>query len=398
MKILQINSCNFGSTGGIMLNIAKTAEDSGHTAYTVFPKSRSNLKKDVKNSILTGNVFTRNLHLLMSYATGFNGCFSVLSTYKILKKLDGISADIIHLHNLHNSYINLPMLFSYIKKRGIKTVWTLHDCWSFTGQCPYFTMADCEKWRDGCFECRQYKKYPASLFDRTKIMYRLKKRWFTQVDNMTIVTPSEWLAELVRRSFLKEYPVKVINNGIDLSVFCRKESDFRKKYNLADRHIILGVASPWSERKGFDVFLKLADMIDDNYAVVLVGVSETQREELPKNVIGIPRTSNCGALAEIYSAADVFVNPTREDNFPTVNIESLACGTPVVTFDTGGSPEIIDDTCGITAKENTAEALKSAIVEICQYRQYSARACRARAEKFDMNDKFKEYVELYEKF
>mgnify|MGYP002532974705 FL=1 len=159
------------------------------------------------------------MNVALARITGYNGCFAWIETHKLLKEIDKFHPDIIHLHNLHDSYINLPMLFSYIKKHDIPVVWTLHDCWSFTGQCPYFTMVKCDEWKTGCHDCPQYKEYPSSLYDNTKMMWRLKKKWFTGVKNMTIVTPSKWLAGLVKESYLRDYPVQVINNGIDLNVF-----------------------------------------------------------------------------------------------------------------------------------------------------------------------------------
>lgn len=395
MIILQINSCNFGSTGNIMLNIADIAQKEGNTAYTAYPDSNSNRRKKADGDILIGNCFARNIHLRLAKLTGFNGCFSLFDTWRFLIKIDKINPDIIHLHNLHNSYINLPMLFNYIKKNNIKTVWTLHDCWAFTGQCPYFTMAKCNKWKTGCYGCKQYKEYPKSSVDRTKTMYRLKKKWFKGVEDMTIITPSRWLADLVKQSFLKDYYVKVINNGIDLSIFKPTKSDFREKYNLQDKYIVLGVASPWGKRKGFDVFTELSKRLDDRYRIVLVGLSKEQKENLPQNMIGLERTANQTELAEIYTASDAFANPTREDNFPTVNMEALACGTPVVTFNTGGSPEIIDETCGSVTDCDDIDTFEKEICNVCENKPYSRENCLIRAGKFDMNDKFEEYVRLY---
>ena len=395
MRVLQINSCNFGSTGGIMLNLAKVAREEGIDAYTAFPDSRSNEKKKTDKSIIIGNRYLRNLHLKLAQITGMNGCFSIFDTARFLRNVDKLKPDIIHLHNLHNCYINLPMLFQYIKRNKVKVVWTLHDCWAFTGQCPYFTMARCDKWKTGCSECSQYKKYPQSRVDRTDVMYRLKKKWFTGVRDMVIVTPSEWLADLVRQSFLKNYEVKVINNGIDLSVFRPVKSDFRKRYGLENKYVILGVASPWTERKGFDVFSELEKELDDRFRIVLVGVNDEQRAGLAENIIGINRTSNQAELAEIYSAADVFANPTREDNFPTVNIEAIACGTPVVTFDTGGSGEMIDKSCGSVVSCDDVAAFGQELCRVCEEKPYSEAACVLRAKQYDMKDKFREYVRLY---
>ena len=227
------------------------------------------------------------------------------------------------------------------------------------------------------------------------MMWSLKKKYFTGINHCILVTPSQWLADLVKQSFLKGYPVKVINNGIDLSVFKPTESGFREKYGLEDVKIVLGVASGWGKRKGLDVFIELAKRLLDDYRIVLVGTDDNVDKQLPSNIISIHRTQNQKELAEIYTAANVFANPTREDTFPTVNMESLACGTPVVTFRTGGCPEILDETCGSVVDCDDVGALEIEIRRICDEKPYSVEACLARAQKFDMNDRFKEYLDLY---
>lgn len=394
-KLLEINSSNFGSTGNIMLGIAKTACKDGMETYVCVPKSRSNSKKQTENQILIGNRFFRNLHLILGQITGYQGCFSVLSTWNFLRKISKINPDIVHLHNLHSNYINLPMLFRYIKKRSFNVVWTLHDCWAFTGQCPHFTMVKCERWKAGCEHCPQYKRYPKAYIDKTKTMWRRKKKWFTDVKNMTIVTPSIWLSELVKESYLSEYRIEVINNGIDLNIFRPRESKLRNKYGLETGYIILGVSFSWGVRKGLDVFSELQKKLDERYHIVLVGITDQDREKLPRGIITIPRTSNQKELAELYSAADVFVNPTREENYPTVNMEALACGTPVITFQTGGSPEIIDDTCGITVETDNVSQLIEAIDKIVVKKVIKSDDCIKRAKSFDMNERYKDYLKLY---
>lgn len=321
----------------------------------------------------------------------------MIGTAKLISKLKGIKPNIVHLHNLHNCYINLPMLFDYIKKSKINVVWTLHDCWGFTGLCSHFTILNCIKWKTGCFECPNKKGYPPAAFDKTKTMWKLKRKWFTGVENMTIVTPSKWLADLVKQSYLKDYPVKVINNGIDLDIFKPTQSNFREKHNLKDKFIVLGVAFGWGKRKGLDVFVELSKRLDSNkYQIVLVGTDNNIDAQLPSNIISIHRTQNQVELAEIYTAADVFANPTREENYPTVNMESIACGTPVLTFRTGGSPESLDENTGLVINCNDIDAMEKEIIRICETKPYSVEDCLKRAKRFDMNDKYKEYIELYE--
>ena len=393
MTVYEINSCNYGSTGNIMLQIAQKGNSENLTVISCFPASRSNAKKEVSQELVIGNRLSRNVHLLMAHFTGLNGCYSIWETHRFLRKLKRDNTEVIHLHNLHNCYINLPMLFHFIKKNNIPVVWTLHDCWAFTGHCPHFTITKCNKWKTGCCKCPSYRDYPGSFFDNSKFMWKLKKAWFTGVGNLTIVAPSQWLADLVKQSFLRDYPVKVINNGIDLSVFKPTLSDFRERYHIqAEKKLLLGVAFGWSFRKGLDVFIELSKCLSrEEYQIVLVGTDDVVDKLLPGNIISIHRTQNQLELAEIYSAADLLVNPTREDNFPTVNIEALACGTPVATFKTGGSPEIIDENCGIVLSE------QNYIFEIKQFQKshFLSEDCQKRAKNYDQGRVQRAYIELY---
>lgn len=398
MRIVQINGGAKGSTGKIMMGIAEVARAQGHEVMCASPITTTN--RDAGEDCgyyRIGTFNSRRVNVALARITGFNGCFAWFETYKLLKKIDEFKPDIIHLHNLHDSYINLPMLFSYIKKHNVPTVWTLHDCWAFTGQCPHFTIVKCDKWKVGCHNCPQYKEYPASLYDNTKKMWQLKKKWFTGVKNMTIVTPSEWLAGLARESYLKQYPIEVINNGIDLNVFKPTHSNFRERYEIpAEKHIILGVSFAWGYRKGLDCFVEIAEKLGEQYQIVLVGTDDEIDKNLPHNIISIHRTQNQKELAEVYSAADVFVMPTREENYPTVNMEAIACGTPVVTFDTGGSPEMLDDKTGIVVKANDIEATKKAIKDICEKKKCNDEEyIVAYSKKSDMKKRFAEYIELY---
>ena len=396
MKIIQINLGNFGSTGGIAKGINSVARSMGMETCMSYPWDPNNRELE-KNDILIGNKFGRKASRKLARLTSCNGCFSVFSTIAFLIRMNRYNPDIIHLHNLHNSYINLPILFRYIKKHNVNVVWTLHDCWAFTGQCPHFTAVKCGRWKSGCHDCSQYKSYPESLNDNSKRMWWLKRKWFTRVENMTIVTPSAWLAGLVKESFLQEYPVRTINNGIDLNAFKPTVGDFRQKNGIPDdKYIVLGVAFDWGYRKGLDVFVELEKRLNDKYKIVLVGTDENIDMQLPANIISIHRTQNQKELAEIYTSADVFVNPTREENYPTVNMEAIACGTPVLTFKTGGSPEIIDEKCGSVVACDDIDSLQSEICRICETRPYSREYCLKKSQSFDQNKKFKEYIELYE--
>jgi glycosyltransferase involved in cell wall biosynthesis len=286
------------------------------------------------------------------------------------------------------------MLFTYFKKRKTKLIWTFHDCWTFTGYCTYFDIVKCNKWEKKCEKCVQKSSY-SWFFDRSKKLFEKKKVLFEGLD-LTIVTPSKWLANMVGQSFLRDYPVNILYNGINLDVFKPFESDFRKKRNLENKNILLGVAFDWGKRKGLDVFIELAKRLSDDYKIILVGTDDKVDKLLPDNIISIHRTQNQHELAEIYSAADVFVNPTREENYPTVNMEALACGTPVLTFRTGGSPEMLDETCGSVVDCDDIDALEKEIIRICTEKPYSKEACINKAKEFDQNERFKEYLNLYQ--
>ena len=396
MNIVEINTCDYGSTGKIMLSIAYRAVGSEMSVCT-FSRAWKNQKCKQNNHTFFGSYVENGVHHVLRMITGFDSCFSVFGTKKLLKNLTAFQPDVLHLHNLHGDYINLPLLFKYIKKYNVPVVWTLHDCWAFTGHCPHFTIEKCEKWKEHCFKCPQYRKYPKSLFDNSKKMFRLKKKLFTGVKNLTIVTPSQWLADLVKQSFLKDYPIKVIHNGIDLTVFKPTPSDFRKKYGIPEnKFILLGVAFGWGVRKGLDVFIELAHRLDkEKFQIVLVGTDNNVDKQLPKEIISIHRTQNQAELAEIYTAADLFVNPTREENYPTVNMEAIACGTPVVTFRTGGSPECICEKTGSVTGYNDIDAMQKEIERICETKPFSKEDCITRAKEFDENVRFKEYLELY---
>ncbi len=397
MKIFEINSGNYSSTGNIMLNIAKTARLSGHSVKVAYRQSRSVTANDNEDEIQIGNSFYGLTHRLIGEYLGLEGLGSVISTLKLIKEIKAFNPDIIHLHILHGWYLNLPLLFSFLAKYNKKVVWTMHDCWAFTGHCPYFQIVGCEKWLDACENCPQYREYPYSRVDNSKFMYKLKKEYFSSLKNLTIVAPSFWLSDLIKKSFFSEFEVRVIHNGIDLSVFRPLKNDFRAQNNISnDEYLILGVAFDWGVRKGIDIFKKLADDLPVNYKIVMIGTDESTEKELPENIIKIRKTKNQEALAEIYSAADLFINPTREEVLGLVNIEANACGTPVLTFKTGGCPECIDETSGFVTPCDDYENFKKEIIRICETKPFLKSDCVERAKSFDMNDKFKEYVKLYE--
>lgn len=390
MKIVQINAtCDQGSTGKICVEISKLLDEKKIENYIFYTQGESNFKNGIKYS---GKRYAK-IQAIKSRVLGNYGFNSKAATKKLIKEIERINPDIVHLHNLHSHNCDLSMLFKNFKKKKIKLFWTFHDCWAFTGYCTYFDMVNCNKWQTICEECPK-KKESTWFFDRSKKLFYKKKELFCNLD-LTIITPSQWLANLVKKSFLKYFPVKVINNGIDLSVFKSIESDFKEKYNCKDKFVILGVAFDWGTRKGLDVFLELANRLNKDYQIVLVGTNDKIDKILPDNIVSIHRTQNQTELAKIYTAADVFVNPTREENYPTVNMESLACGTPVITFNTGGSPEIIDETCGAVVPKNDIGLLLNKIKSCCEESLYSRENCIKKSEQFSAKEKFLEYINLY---
>lgn len=397
MKIVAINSLGYGSPAKIMNNILKEAyiemEAEIFSFYGAWGK-----KSTEKFSYQFGFKGECLAAKYLSRITGYQHIWCYFSTKNLIKRLESIKPDIIHLHNLHLWNINVPMLFRYIKHNSINTIWTLHDCWSFTGQCPYFSEINCDKWKCGCHHCAQLERYPKTYMDKTDKMYKMKKEWFTGVDSLTIVTPSIWLKKLVKQSYLSEYPCVCINNGIDMSIFKYTEGDFRRKNRLEEKKIILGVALEWGHRKGLDIFEALAYKLPNNYQIILVGISKQEKKTLPNNIITLSRTHNQQELVELYSTADVFLNPTREDNFPTVNLEALACGTPVITSVNGGSPETVTSENGIVCDIEDIDNVIDAIYRIVERKSIDRKKCIRSAQNFNAEIKFKEYIELYKTY
>ena len=392
MKIVQINAtCGSGSTGKICVDISRLLTDKNIENYIIY----SGKKSTYPFGIHCGDSKEIKVQALRSHLFGLYGFNSIQITKRMLKKLDAIEPDVVHLHNLHGHNCNLEMLLSYLRDHHIKTFWTFHDCWAFTAYCPHFSIDKCDKWKDECRDCHRYREY-SFFFDRSRELYKAKKEASEGLD-LTIVTPSQWLADLVKQSFFKNYPVKVINNGIDLEIFKPTPSDFRAKHGIPnDKYIVLGVAFGWGKRKGLDVFIELSKRLDkEKYQIILVGTDEKIDKQLPSNIISIHRTQNQKELAEIYTAADVFANPTREEVFGLVNVEALACGTPGVTFEAGGSPECYDETCGSVVPCDDIDAMEKEIIRICEEETFGADDCIKYAKNFDVRKKYCEYLKLY---
>lgn len=389
--LLQINvTANWGSTGKIAEDIGKLAIEAGWESWIAYgrgePVSKSNL-------IRIGNDWDMKLHAIQSRLLDNHGLASEKVTKDFISQIKKIKPDLIHLHNIHGYYLNYPLLFDFLKEYGAPIVWTLHDCWPFTGHCAYYDFAKCDRWQTECHDCPQLRSYPASLWhDRSKNNFRQKKKSFLGIENLTFVPVSDWLRKELSKSFLSHYPAVTIHNGIDLTVFTPSDTLVKDR----SEKVILGVASVWDRRKGLDEFVKLRKLLPNNYTIILVGLSQNQIATLPQGITGIRRTENVRQLTDLYSMADVFVNPTLEDNFPTTNLEALACGTPVITYDTGGSPEAIDEQTGIIVPYQNVDVLADKIRHICESASYNGFQCRQRAQMhYDKQIVFKEYITLY---
>ncbi|MBS1777383.1 MAG: glycosyltransferase [Bacteroidetes bacterium] len=396
--IFQISSqLNVGSVGRIAEQIGEKIIEQGWESYIVYGRKALNSQSQ---NFKIGNNIDVYKHVIYTRLTDKHGLASQKATRHLVEKIKKLNPDIIHLQLIHGYYINIEILFDYLQAANKPVVWTFHDCWAFTGHCIYFDFVNCQKWQTHCSNCPQSHEYPKSFVDRSYENFELKKRIFNSLNNLTIVPVSNWLAEETKKSFLKHHNLKVIHNGIDLQKFTHKEHQ-----SLIDLHdiqgelVILGVANPWTDRKGLKYFVELSTKLSKEYKIILIGLSQLQIKELPSTIIGIERTQNVDKLAEYYSLADVFMNPTLEDTFPTTNLEALACGTPVITFNTGGSPEAIDDNTGFVVEKYNTEKLISAIQTLKDNgKSRYSKACRERAEMlFDKKKSFSKYIEIYQK-
>lgn len=406
-RVMLINTVvGTGSVGRLVAGLYDTLEEHGYECMVAYGRGEA---PEGMNAVRIGSDVDMYIHGAISRAFDRHGFGSAKATRGLVEVIEEFDPDIVHLHNVHGYYINLPVLFDYLKASGRRIIWTLHDCWTFTGHCAHFEYVGCTKWLNGCDKCEQLDEYPKSMGkDNSKRNYEDKKELFTGFDDMTLVAPSNWLKGRIRQSFMQDYNTVVVPTGIDLSQFRPIKEEMSKdniifrlktKMGIRSKRIILGVANPWRERKGLNQFETLAKAISDRYAIILVGLNDDQLSELPDSIIGIAKTDSVEELAALYSMADVYVNLTLEDTFPTTNIEALACGTPVVTYKAGGSPESIDDTCGITVDRNSIQGVIAALDKISNSKDilYTEEMCVRRARLYDKEVRFLEYIqEVYE--
>lgn len=338
MKVLFINSVvDYGSTGKIVRSLSDSLKEQGHETLIIYGRNASTNTTD---TLCIEDKMGQANHLLRSRWLGEHGLHSTKATQIAIKAIEEFNPDVIHLHNLHGYYLNVPMLLDYLKDSSTKVFWTLHDAWLISGSSAYFDYHGCKTWDDGCVECNNTSDYPEVKGTINQIKnFNWKREKLTQLHNVTFITPSQWLNELVSETFLSKFPIITVPNGIDIE-------SFKPRYNAKltetykDKKILLGVANKWERRKGLDDFIKLNDLLDDSYQIILIGLDKKQISELPSSIIGLEKTSSVQELAEYYTLAHAFINPTYEDNYPTTNLESICCHTPVVAYDTGGNKEV----------------------------------------------------------
>lgn len=396
-KIFHVSGAiNYGSPGRILEQVALLGKRQGFESIVAHSSRNANPSKLPHYAMTTRN--QEVLHALGAKFFDLHGLLSTSQTKELVERIKAYHPDIIHLHNIHGYFCNFKVLFEYLDTIDTPVVWTMHDCWPFTGRCFHFVGVNCYKWKTGCYDCKAESGYTVSKYcDRSKSLYELKKSLFSSVKNLTMVPVSDWQAAFLKDSFLKGCHVHTIHNGVDLEKFKPLDGDrLIRQHNLSGKFVILGVASPWNARKGLDDFCKLRLLLNEDYAIIMVGLKPAQINKLPKGIIGITRTESQKELAEYYSMADVFVNLTYQDTFPTVNLEALACGTPVVTYRTGGSPEAVDEKSGVVIKQGDIEGLLSVLCNL-RLQNFSSKDCRRRAvENFDKDRCFQEYISLYE--
>lgn len=403
-KLLQINPVLRvnTSTGRIMQEIGELAMQHGWESYIAYSYGRDGIKPCKSQLIPVGNRWSVAWHGIVTRLSDRHGLSSDEATRGFIRQIEELNPDIIHIHNIHGYFLNYKILFEFLFRYGKPVIWTVHDCWLYTGHCYYYSYIGCNKWQIGCRHCPQKKEFPTSwLIDRSERNFSDKKAAFTSLpkERLTIVPVSEWIKGEMEHSFLKGYDMRVIHNGINLEVFNIYDTEeVKNKYQLGGKHILLGVASIWSREKGLDDFIELAAMLNEDETLVLVGVDAAIQKRLPYNIIGITRTENIRQLAELYAAADVFVNLTWQDNYPTVNLEAIACGTPVVTYRTGGSIEAVTEHTGFVVEQGDVKGVLEAVRKIEKAGKTSyQQPCRDYASAhFNKEERYADYLKLYD--
>ncbi len=399
-RVLLINTvAGKGSVGRLVTGLSGALRERG--AETLIAYGRWD-EPPGERSFRIGSDLSVYVHGALSRITDRHGLYSSAATRKLIRRIEEYKPDIIHLHNVHGYYVNYEILFSYLKEKYLsdekhRIIWTLHDCWSFTGHCVHFEYARCGRWKTACHDCPEKRQYPGSVFlDNSRENYLLKKKSFSGLKDLTLVTPSEWLKKTVGESFLGGYPVKCVPTGIDLGRFKKCTSGLRKRYGIGEKPLLLGVANPWRERKGFDDFLRLSKAVGNEMCIAMIGLKPLQCKAVSgyKNIIAIEKTDSIEEMAEWYSESDIYVNLTYEDTFPTTNLEAMACGTPVITYSAGGSPEALTPETGIVTEVGIITRVIDSVRELLRRdRTETEKACINRASEYGAGIRFRQYLD-----
>lgn len=388
MNICHINVVyGTGSTGGLVRDLHEACVAIGESK--VFA-GRSPIQS--KSVVRVGSLRDTIINGVSCRVFDNDGFSALSNTRKLINTLREEKFDIFHLHNLHGYYVNIELLFDFFKGIDTPVVWTLHDCWSYTGHCAYYDLVSCEKWKSECHTCPNKREYPSSLYlDKSNQNFLRKKRLYDDFDNLTIVTPSHWLSDEVSLSILADKDCNVITNGIHDDFFSRKSV---KRQERSGKIRILGVAAVWSMRKGIEDFVRLADLAEGELAITLVGVDEKLKKRLPSSITCLPRTHSVNDLIDLYDEADYFFNPTYEETFGLVNAEAQSRGIPVISYNTGGCPETLHPKISyIVEKGGVNEAHK--IMSAINYCDQDIAELKDFASKFKSSTMIESYLELY---
>lgn len=396
MKILMINSvCGIKSTGRICTDLAVMLEQRGHEVKIAY--GRESVPECYrKYAVRIGSDTDVKLHGLKARVADASGFGSTAATKRFIGWVKTYDPDVIHLHNLHGYYLDIRVLFDYLRTCGKPILWSFYDCWSFTGHCAHFDFNQCGKWQIGCEKCAFLDEYPKSFADGSKRNYRLKKNLFTGIPKLQLIVPSVWMQSMVEKSYMKDYPCRVLPNGIDIARFYPRENEIKAQYGIEDQKLLVGVSSVWQKMKGMDYLNRLADTLPkDQYRLLLVGRCG-KGVAIHPDILRVDHTNSVDELCQIYTAADVFINPTLQETQGLTTLEAFACGTPGVVFRAGGAAECIDDTCGIAVEKGNFDALLQSVVQICETKSFSAQACIAKADTYNKEVCYSAFMELYE--
>ena len=392
MKILMINVvCGIRSTGRICTDLATELERQGHEVKIAYGREKVP-EQFQKYAVRIGTDFDVYLHALKARLFDSAGFESKRVTKKFVEWIKEYDPDVIHLHNLHGYHINVEILFQYLRECGKKIIWTLHDCWAFTGHCAHYSLAKCDQWETRCVNCRQLREYPECVSKGNVYANYERKKWlFTKIARMHIIVPSNWLASQIKKSFLQKYPISVIPNGVDLSKFKPTAGKFREVYHLGNKKILLGVASAWSKGKGLSRFHDLASRLSDSEKIVLVGVSKRQSRDLDSNILCIEKTDNLEKLAEIYTNADIYLNLSEQETMGLTTVEAMACGTPVIVSNLTAVPEVVQQNGGVILPDLETDSILRAIDYVLSQEYLDT---VKNAQRYEKEKQYRKYIEI----